>query len=433
MAGSVKTDGTVAPEPPRALHHPANMQVGDSSSHPPQSGPLPTGKGDVALLLDSNYTMTGSTPSSPGTGPSPPRSLCLPPARSPVIFSPSRGSLCSKRVFQNMPAIAESSSLVTPATSPDLPSAICPTPPGMSPTKGKHNHGPRGEVVELVLRLREERQGNLLMAKRIKELEKVVDEMKMEETKRKDLEWSSAALLALAEPSSPPRNGTGSLNVSDEVQMVGPSTEISPHADTFATTSTTRIMSNGSPSLDAQNNDPSKYDEICQTQYSASREKHLKSEAVNKSLGGGRGGRESGDTKSQDQIEQEQTQKAKWSALQYKVSSLTEEIELINTASDERERKHMLALRELTDELHSQDRLVSLFCPFTIEYWQLRHSPAFEVGTRQRRSNLRRWRMPIEIAATHWARGGEGLDTIGATRSSKFHPEDVFWGGKHAF
>jgi len=288
----------------------------------------------------------------------------------------------------------------------------------MSPTKGKHNHRSRGEVVELVLRLCEERHGNLLMAKRIKELEKVVDEMKRDETKRNELEWSSAALLALAEPSSPPRSGTGSLNVPDEVQMVGPSTEISPQADTFAATSTTSIMSNGSSSLDAQNNDPLKYDEICQTEDAASREKPLKSEAVNRSLGGGRGGRESGDTKSQDRIEQERTQKAKWSALQYKVSSLTGEIELINTASDERERKHMLALRELTDELHSQDRLVSLFCPFAIGYWQLRHSPALEVGTRQRRSNLRRWRMPIEIAATHWARGGEGLDTI--VHHSKF-------------
>jgi hypothetical protein len=55
----------------------------------------------------------------------------------------------------------------------------------------------------------------------------------------------------------------------------------------------------------------------------------------------------------------EQTQAAKISALQYKVSSLNQEIELLHLAFDERERKRTLELQDATDQVKTQSNLVA--------------------------------------------------------------------------
>ena len=323
---------------------------------------------DVAGYISNNYTLLPSGGGgAPGRSPKLPRSPSSRARQSLMMQSPGKGAR------SNLPVIAESSvmssegeargrSQMTPHTSPDIPVACLPEPPHMQPSSvactGLHGSpkGARGEVAELVVRLREERRGNLLLVERIKSLENVVREqetlLRAAESKipKTPLEWGSAALLAL-----------------DQASEAG--APLTPHEQrdegSSGTAQALPAAVSGVPEAEAQE---------AEAQEAGTAGVHGSGHAGCKSrtaeAHGTDGGMQSrGLVGSESQVEgevqaiaaseRELTQAAKISALQYKVSSLTEELELLHAAFDKRERKRALELKEATDQLEAQDSLVA--------------------------------------------------------------------------
>jgi hypothetical protein len=245
-----------------------------------------------------------------------------------------------------LPVIAESASLLTPATSPNLPDLVLDAPPGMA-AHGDGAGGPRDEVSELVLRLREERRGNLLLARRIKDLESVVREQEtvLRETESKipktPLDWGKAALDALE---GAPQLQSSALSISNTTTE---GTENARHEHTTLPGAGGEVRSNRSFS-----------DASCQTHSACQFE-----------TGPNMMGTVTPDSSAADangmlrqrkveEIEREETQAAKIGALQYKIQSLTQETELLRLVSDKREQKHAQDLVKLHEQMEKQDELV---------------------------------------------------------------------------
>ena len=295
---------------------------------------------NIQGYIDCNYTLMVSPTSSPtvslhkGTSVS-----SLSPKKSLGLPSPSRNSP-TRAVRPNLPVIAESSVMAnendqrvqaTPQTSPDIPYASLAEPPGMSKQANTVMHGlpkvSRGEVAELVLKLREERRGTLLLVRRIKDLENVVREQE--------------TLLRVASSTKPRCEGAdGQLQLFDR-DLVHEQTKQDHLEPSDSITTKPEIMSSAGKN---------KCDAKCQTHNSTLSLLHGEATATQ--------ARHGLNDMSTFQIELDQTQKAKLSALHYKVSSLTQEIDLLQIASDERERKNMRQIRELSEQVHAQECLV---------------------------------------------------------------------------
>jgi len=312
---------------------------------------------DVANYISNNYTMLPSrcgsahvsVKSSPGS-----------PSRSPKSpKSPLRSPGRAKGVRSNLPVIAESSVMstegdvqaktwTTPHASPDMEIVYPPEPPNMSSSLPDASvqgspKSKRGEVAELVVRLREERRGNMLLAERIRSLENVVREQETllreadSRTPKTPFEWGQAALRALDQASGP-------LSLQEPMQtcdsgMLKESAAVA------------RVQAAGGASL------------VRTRRYTECGSQTAESDDQEAGMQGG--GFVSGESQAvlKAQLlaasEREQTQTAKISALLYKVSSMSQEMELLHLAFDERERKRTLELKDATDQVKTQDNLVT--------------------------------------------------------------------------
>jgi hypothetical protein len=255
---------------------------------------------------------------------------------------------------------------------------LLPTPPGMNTAGTGLKSGASGnqnEVVELVLRLRDERRGNLILVKRIKDLENVVHEqertLRVTEGRipKTALEWGAAALEALnSQEAQENCENMASLELLAK-RMGSRNADNDTHAHTH-----TSPAPQGPPPVVGPDiikpNEPNAHPQTHNHTSSVSPGQDRKpySDANCQTVGfdyGQTRGAEEGTTAqdsvmtAQDSLEREQTQAAKISALQYKVSSLTEETELLRQAADERDRKNKLHIRELADQLQDQDKLVT--------------------------------------------------------------------------
>jgi hypothetical protein len=312
---------------------------------------------EVANYISNNYTMLPSkggsanvseksSPGSPSRSPKSPKS---------PLMSPSR----AKGVRSNLPVIAESSvmspegdvqakSWTTPRVSPEIEMLYPAEPPNMpSSLRDTGVQGSpkskRGEVAELVVRLREERRGNMLLVERIRGLENVVREQETllreatSRTPKTPLEWGQAALRALDQASGPPSQQepmqTGGSGMPNESAAVA------------------KVQAEGGASL------------VRTCRYTECGSQTAKSDDQEAGMQGG--GFVSGESQAVLKAQllaasgREQTQAAKISALQYKVSSLNQEIELLHLAFDERERKRTLELQDATDQVKTQSNLVA--------------------------------------------------------------------------
>ena len=281
-------------------------------------------------LLDSNYVMMTSNgrgqcsaPEQSGSGlPVPAGPSGGSPTRRVEIGVRKQGGRVKKGGRCNLPVIAESASLLTPSTSPNLPNLFLASPPGMALEvdggAGGGDGDSRDEVSALVLRLRDERRGNLLLARRIKDLESVVREQEtvLRETKSKipknPLEWGAAALDALGEADG------AQWRV---VESIGGKGSEEPSC-----------KSSSDPSCQTQGETPSD-----------------SGTAEPGSAGNGTASAGQEKTKTEDEIENEETQAAKKGAWVYKIPSLAQENEWIKTASDKREQKHVQDVARMVD------------------------------------------------------------------------------------